>query len=158
MQFFSVFDCSVNKHNRLSGKPHVGVLALVSKDDDGSCKLLFGKIIQPRLTANETINSNRRFTEVTWRDYRNGIHYDEAMVEVKSLLKDAIVVGHNIQSDERALCFQIDRIAHRVYDTANNTSLNDLVPPERGKINSKLAGLASYPLGKVSKAILCMTR
>ena len=37
---------------------------------------------------------------LTWRDYRNGIHYDEVMVEVKSLLKDAIVVGHNIQSDE----------------------------------------------------------
>ena len=26
-------------------------------------------------------------------------------LEVKRLLKDAIVVGHNIQSDERALCF-----------------------------------------------------
>ena len=53
------------------------------------------------------------------------------MVEVKHLLKDAIVVGHNIQSDERALCFQINWVAHRVYDTATNTTLNDLVPSER---------------------------
>ena len=47
------------------------------------------------------------FTGVTWTDYHNGICYDDAMVEVKRLLKDAIVVGHNIESDERALCFQI---------------------------------------------------
>ena len=39
---------------------------------------LFRKVIQPRLTANETIERNHRFTGVTWTDYRNGIRYDEA--------------------------------------------------------------------------------
>ena len=58
------------------------------------------------------------------------------------------MVGHNIQSDERALCFQINRAEHCVYDTATNTTLNDLLPSERGKINSKLAGLASHLFGK----------
>ena len=48
------------------------------------------------------------------------------MEEVKDLLKDTIMVGHNIQSDERALCFQINRAEHCVYDTAINTTLNDL--------------------------------
>lgn len=31
--------------------------------------------------------------------------YDRAMTEVKKLLKDAIVVGHNIKLDEHALVF-----------------------------------------------------
>ena len=147
-EFFSVIDGSVNKRGRLSKKPRVGVLALVSKDDDGSCKVLFRKIVKPRLTANDRLTLNENFTGVTWADYHNGICYDDAMVEVKSLLKDAIVVGHNIESDERALCFQVNQVAHRVYDTATNARLNDLVPSERGKIYSKLAGLASYLLGK----------
>ena len=54
----------------------------ISKDDDGSGKVLFRKIIQPRLTANKRLELNYGFTGVTWRDYHNGIHYDEAMVEV----------------------------------------------------------------------------
>ena len=94
------------------------------------------------------IDIRRFFTGVTWRDYRNGMPYDEAMEQVKSLLKDAIVVGHNIKSDESALCFHLDEVAHRVIDTATSTVLNDLVPSERGKINSKLSGLASSLLGR----------
>ena len=63
------------------------------------------------------------------------------------MLKDAIVVGHNIESDERALCFQINQVAHRVYDTATNTRLNDLVPSERGNVNSKLAARIAVKYG-----------
>ena len=62
------------------------------------------------------------------------------MLQVKSLLKDAIVVGHNIQSDE---CFHLGEVAHWVIDTGTNTALNDLAPSEKSKINSKLSGLAS---------------
>ena len=50
--------------------------------------------------------------------------------------------------DERALCFQFDEVAHWVIDTATITAINNLVPSEMGKSNSKLAGLASYLLGK----------
>ena len=124
------------------------MLALVCKDDDGLCKVLFRKIIKSRLTADEELDLEYRFTGVTWSDYRNGIHYDQAVVEVKSLLKDAIVVGHDIRSDERALCFSLSSVAHRVIDTATNPALNDLVPSEKGKIKSKLSGLASALLGR----------
>ena len=61
------------------------------------------------------------------------------MAEVKGLLKDAIVVGHDIRNDERALCFSLDSVAHRVIDTATNPTLNNLVPSEKGKIKSKLS-------------------
>ena len=36
---------------------------------------------------------------------RYGIPYDEAIEKVKEVMKDAIVVGHDIKSDERVLCF-----------------------------------------------------
>lgn len=42
--------------------------------------------------------------------------YDEVIVEVKELLKDATVVGHDIKSEERALCFDTGSVAHCVYD------------------------------------------
>ena len=54
-----------------------------------------------------------KYTGVTWGDYHNVIPYDEAMdqvksllkdVIVKSLLKDVIVVGHNFQTDKGPLC------------------------------------------------------
>ena len=70
------------------------------------------------------------------------------MAQVKGLLKDAIVVGHDIRNDERALCFGLGSVAHRVIDTATNPTLNDLVPSEKGKIKSKLSGLASALLGR----------
>ena len=82
------------------------------------------------------------------------------MAQVKSLLKDAIVVGHDIRSDERALCFNLSSVAHRVIDTATNPGLNDLVPSEKGKIKSKLSGLA-WPLpfsAEISRVVLCMTQ
>ena len=138
-EFFSVLDGSRNKQGNPSRKHRVGVLALVCKDDDRSCKPLFRNVVKPRLTNNERLDINTRFTGVTWRDYRNGIPYNEAMAQVKGLLKDAIVVGHDIRSDERALCFSLDSVAHRVIDTATNPTLNDLVPSEKGKIKSKLS-------------------
>lgn len=112
------------------------------------CKVLFRKIIKPRLTADEELNLERKYTGVTWSDYHNGIHYDQAMVEVKSLLKDAIVVGHDIESDEKALRFSVSSVAHRVIDTATNPELNHLVPSERGKSKSKLSVLTSALLGR----------
>lgn len=33
---------------------------------------------------------------ITETDYHNGIPYEEAIIEVKKILKDAIVVGRNI--------------------------------------------------------------
>ena len=74
--------------------------------------------MRPRLTANEKIKLKTTRTGVTWSDYCNGVPYDEAMDEVKSLLRNDIVVGHNIRSDERALCCNLDEITHWVMDTA----------------------------------------
>jgi RNA exonuclease 4 len=65
------------------------------------------------------------------------------MNQVKNLLKDAIVVGHDIESDEQALCFNLDEIAHRVMDTSTCRAVNDLSSSEKGKIKSKLSKLAS---------------
>ena len=48
----------------------------------------------------------------------------------------------------RALCFNLSSVAHRVIDTATNPALNNLVPSEKGKIKSKLSGLASALLGR----------
>ena len=58
-------------------------------------------------------------------------------------MKHAIVVGHNIFN---ALELSIVSNAHCV--TATNASLNDLVPSERAKAQSKLAGLAYSLLGR----------
>ena len=57
-------------HTKVSrcGKHHVDILALVNKVDDGSYKVLFRKVIQPRLTANETIKYNYHYTRVTQRE------------------------------------------------------------------------------------------
>ena len=78
-RIFSVTDGSVNRRGNTSWKPRVGVLALVSKDDDGSCKVLFRKIVQPLLTDNERLTLNQKYTGVTWADYHNGIRYDDAI-------------------------------------------------------------------------------
>ena len=101
--FFSVYDGKTNKQGNPSGISRVGLLALVTRNDDRSCKTLFRNVVKPRLTNNERLDINTRFTGVTWRDYRNGIPYNEAMAQVKGLLKGAIVVGHDIRNDERAL-------------------------------------------------------
>ena len=81
-------------------------------------------------------------------EYRNGIPYEVAILEVKDLLRDAIVVGHDIKHDFRALDLPMYPTAHRVFDTATNASLNALVPSERGKQLSKPAGLAHTLLGE----------
>ena len=101
--------------------------------------------MRPRLTANEKIKLKTTRTGVTWSDYRNGVPYDEAMDKVKSLLKNDIVVGHNIRCDERALCCNLDEIAHRVMDTATCRAVNNLSSSEKGKIQFQAvkAGLPS---------------
>ena len=59
------------------------------------------------------------------------------------------MVGHNVRYyDERALCFQLDEVAHRIINTVIRMAVNNLVPSQMGKSNSKLVGLASYLLGK----------
>ena len=148
LSFFFVYDGSLNKRGNLSGIPRVDLLALVTQNDDGSCKSLFKKVVWPRLTDYEKINIKTKYTGVTWSDYRNGVSYDEAMDEVKSLLKDVIVVGHNIRCDEQALCCNLDETAHRVMDTATCNDVNGLSYSEKGKINSKLSNLAPSLLGR----------
>ena len=94
---------------------------LVTQKDDRSCKTLFRNVIKPRRTDNERIDTKTKYTGVTWGDYHNGIPYDEAMDQVKNWLNNNIVVGHNIRSNERALCFHLGNVAHRVIE------LNDLL-------------------------------
>ena len=91
--FFFIYDSSLNKQGNRSGVPRVGLLVSVTQNDDRSCKILFRNVIKPRWTDNERIDIKTKYTGVTWGDYHNGIPYDEAMDQVKSLLKDAIVVG-----------------------------------------------------------------
>ena len=140
-EFFSVDDGKKNSRGNPSRISRVGLLALVTRNDDRSCKTLFRNVVKPRLTNDETLYINTRFTGVTWRDYRNGIPYDEAIAEVKSLLKDTIVVGHDIRSDERALCFSLDSVAHRVIDTATNPTQTILFPPRRARLSPSYVGL-----------------
>ena len=60
----------------------------------------------------------------------------------------------DIMMKKTRLCFQLDEVAHWVIDTATSTAVNNLVPSEMGKSNSKLAGLASYLLGKDIRGIV----
>lgn len=78
------------------------------------------------------------------RLYLNGIPYDKAIDEVKGILKDAIVVGHNI-CDFRALELPMYPTVHCVYDTATNASLKVLVNCDN--LQPKLASLAERLLG-----------
>ena len=69
------------------------------------------------------------------------------------LLKDTILVGHNIQSDLAALDLQVaDCGVHSVYDTATNAEMNSLVDREAYKPQTKLSVLAQHLLGQ---AIQC---
>ena len=70
-------------------------------------------------------------------------------------MKDAIVVGHDIDNDIHALDYTVaefSSLVHCVYDTADNAFLNCLVPSERGKPKSKLANLAHHLFGKTIQA------
>lgn len=74
---------------------------------------MYRKIIRPYRSTYESTRLNYHYTGVRWGEYdHNGIPYDEAIKEVKELLKSAIMVGHDIESDERALCFNIGSVAH----------------------------------------------
>ena len=121
------------------------VIVTTDRDDDFSCTVLYNKVIKPRVRDGEWVDIDVKRSGITWEDYHSGVPYEEAISDSKELLKDAIVVGHNIKCDFNAL--ELSN-AHCVYDTATNASLNDLVPSERGKAQSKLAGLAYSLLGR----------
>ena len=63
-EFFFVYDGSKVNGVKLS----VGLLAIVSQNDDGTCTL-FKNVVRPRLNGNEMIDIRRFFTGVTWRDW-----------------------------------------------------------------------------------------
>ena len=145
-----MYDGRRNKKNRFSGQNKVGHLAIVTVNDnpDGPCTVLYNKVIKHGLQDGQWIDLATDRSGITEADYHNGIPYEEAIVEIKGILKDAIVVGHNISCDFRALQLSMYPTVHCVYDTATNASLNDLVPSEKGKPQSKLAGLALSLLGE----------
>ena len=57
--------------------------------DNGSCKVLFNKVIRPKIPDGQWYNLETRRSGITKEDYRNGIPYEEAIVEVRDLLRDA---------------------------------------------------------------------
>ena len=136
----------------MSGKNRIGHLAIVTIDD-GLHKVLFKKFIRPRLTDGQTINCCTRYSGITRADLHCGVPYDDVIDEVKALLKDAIVIGHNIRSDFDALELSMeDAGVHCVHDTATNADLNALVSSEADKPQSKLRILAQCLL---DRAIQC---
>ena len=96
----------------------------------------------------EWINLETSRSGITETDYHNDISYEEAILEVKEILKDATVLGQNIRCDFKVLQLSMYPTVHCVFDTATNTSLNALVPSERWKPQSKLADLAISLLGE----------
>ena len=67
---------------------------------------------------------NTTYSGITWEKYNNGINYEEV---IEDLLKDAIVVGHDITNDIIALDYTVTEfssLVQCVYDTATNASLN----------------------------------
>ena len=119
----------------------------IDSDDDTSYTVLYNKIIRPTVREGEWVELQTGWSGITKEAYRNGIPYKQAIEEVRELLRDAIVVGHNVISDFRALDLSIYSPAHCVFDTATNESLNALVPSEAHKLLLKLSVLASSPLG-----------
>lgn len=139
------------------GINRVGRLAVVMTDgdDNRSCRVLFNKVIRPTIQQGQWYDLQTSRSGITEEDYRNGIPYEVAILEVKDLLRDATVVGHDIKHEFRALDLPMYPTAHCVFDTATNASLNALVPSERGKQLSKLAGLAHTLLGEtIQQAIV----
>ena len=91
----------------------------------------YNDVIQPRLERGQYVNVNRRYSGITWN---NGIPYDVAMDEIKGILRDAIVVGHNIIHDIKALGLiktEFSSLVYCICDTGKNTRLSDLVPSEK---------------------------
>lgn len=119
----------------------------IDSDDDTSYTVLFDKVIKPSLREGEWVQLQTKRSGITKGAYHNGIPYEQAIEEVRELLRDAIVVGHNVTSDFHALDLSIYSPAHCVFDTGNNETLNALVPPEAHKSQSKLSVLASSLLG-----------
>ena len=101
----NVYDERRNRHGNKSGQSRVGHLAIVTMDSDadGSYTILYNKVIIPRLQDEQEIGLETHRSGITEADYHNGIPYEEAILEVKEILKDAIVVGHNIRCDFKAL-------------------------------------------------------
>ena len=120
-EFVKLLDGTRNKKGNLSGKNRIGHLAIVTVDNDGLRKVLFKKIIKPRMTDGQTIDCCTCYSGITQVDLSNGVPYDDVIDEVKALLKDAIVTGHNVQCDFDALELRVDPGVHCVYDTATNT-------------------------------------
>ena len=139
-EFVTIFDGRLNKKGNLSGRHKVGHLAIatIDSDDDTSCTVLFNKVIQPTLREGEWVDYQTELSGITKEAYHNCIPYVHAIEEVRELLRDAIVVGHNVINDFRALDLSIYSPAHCVFDTWNNESLNALVPSEANKLHSKL--------------------
>ena len=81
----------------------MGHLAIVSMDEENKCKILFDKVIQPKLERGEYVNVKTKYSGITWEQYNNDIPYDVAIEEIKDILRDAIVVGHDIIHDIKAL-------------------------------------------------------
>ena len=80
---------------------------------------------------------------ITEADYHNGIPYEEAIVEIKGILKDTIVVGHNIRCDFRALQLSVYPTVHCVYNTATNASLKSRYDINWGARDTGLSGAFS---------------
>ena len=64
--------------------------------DDGLRKVLFKKMIRPRLTDGQTINYCTHYSGITRADLHSGVPYDEVIDEVKALLMHAIVTTYGV--------------------------------------------------------------
>ena len=90
--------------------------------------VLYNKIIRPTVREGEWVDLQTGQSGITKGAYRNGIPYEQAIEKVRELLRDAIVVSHNVISDFHVLDLSIYSLAHCVFDTATNESLNALCP------------------------------
>ena len=151
-EFVKIEDGTRTKRGGFRGKNRIGHLAIVTIED-GLRKVLFKKMIRPRLTDGQTINCCTRYSGITRADLHSGVPYDDVIDEVKELLKGAIVVGHNVRSDFDALELSTEDAGLLcVHDTAMNADLNALVSSEADKPQSKLCVLAQCLL---DRAIQC---
>ena len=120
-------------HNKLTriNKHKVGLLAIAITDEDNLCKVLFNKVIRPRLSYTR-VQVNIKFSKITWGKYNSSIDYEEAIVERMPLLLGMTSLMTSMLWNTVA---EFSSIVQCVYDTATNASLNQLVPTERDKPN-----------------------